>query len=93
MKRTAIIQIQLRSRVLAETILKALAPEAKRPATSRSRVTLRRRDRRLIIKVEANDTSALRSTLNSYLRWVALAKDTYDATVNLEKPSTAKTLN
>ncbi len=90
MRRTATIHIELPSKKLAETLLTALTPETKKPATSRSRVTLESRDRRLTIRVEADDTSALRSTLNSYLRWVALVRDTYEAAANLEKTVSRK---
>ena len=84
MRRRATIHLGLDSEKLAETILVALLPETKRPATSRSRVQLEVQGCRVTIRIEANDTSALRATLNSYLRWVTLIKNTYSATVDLE---------
>ena len=93
MRRSATIRLELASERLAETLLTALAPETKRPTTSRSRVQLEGKGKRLTIRIEANDTSALRATLNSYLRWVALIRNTYKAAANLEKTPPAKTLN
>lgn len=84
MKRNATIQIELPTEKLAQLLLTALQPEAKKSATSRSRVFVESRDKILILQIEAKDTSALRATLNSYLRWIALVRDTYEATVGLE---------
>jgi KEOPS complex subunit Pcc1 len=85
MRRSATINLELDSEKLVETMLTALTPEAKRPTTSRSRVRLEGKGKRLTMRIEANDTSALRATLNSYLRWIALVKDTYNAAASLEK--------
>ena len=93
MRRSATIRLELASEKLAKTLLTALAPETKRPTTPRSRVQLQGKGKRLTIRIEANDTSALRATLNSYLRWVALIRNTYKATADLEKTPPAKTLN
>ncbi len=54
----------------AETIAAALGPEAARPAP-RSAVALTTTPDALVMEVEAQDTSALRATLNSYLRWAS----------------------
>jgi len=39
----------------------------------RSRVEFLREGRRIILRFTARDNSALRGTLNSYLRWIAVA--------------------
>jgi len=85
MKRNAVIHIEFPSKKQLKMLLDALLPETKKPATSRSKVSIKSEGKKLIIRIEAEDTSALRATLNSYLRWVALVKDTYKATVNLER--------
>ena len=90
MRRSATIRLEMASEKLAKALLTALAPETKRPTTSRSRVRLKRNGRRLTIRIEANDTSALRATLNSYLRWVALIRNTYKAAADLEKAPLAR---
>ncbi|MFP3984556.1 MAG: KEOPS complex subunit Pcc1 [Candidatus Bathyarchaeia archaeon] len=87
MKRTAVVHLELSSKKLLEILLKALLPETRKPTTSRSKVSIEGEDRNLTIRVEADDTSALRAALNSYLRWVALVKDTYEATVSFERPN------
>jgi KEOPS complex subunit Pcc1 len=71
MKRTAKIDLEFSSEELVEILLKALLPEAQKPATSRSKVNIKSEGKKLMIRVEAKDTSALRATLNSYLRWAA----------------------
>jgi KEOPS complex subunit Pcc1 len=44
----------------------------------RSRIKLIREGRKIIIKVLARDSSALRGTLNSYLRWIKVAMDSLE---------------
>lgn len=85
MKRNAVIHFEFPSKTQLEILLNALMPETKKPATSRSKVSIEGEGKKLIMRIEAEDTSALRATLNSYLRWAALVKDTYEAVVSLEK--------
>lgn len=70
---------------MVEILLKALLPETRKPVTSRSKVLIDGFGKKLVIEVEAKDLAALRATLNSYLRWVALIIDTYKTTEQLEK--------
>ena len=85
MKRMAKITLQFASKELSRIMHKTLLPEAKKSTTSRSKASLKFDGKKLTIYVEAEDTSAFRAALNSYLRWAALVKDTYEATVTLEK--------
>jgi len=85
MKRSAVIRLELPSEKLLKILLKALLPETKKPTTSRSKVSLESEGKKLTIRIEAEDTSAFRATLNSYLRWVTLVKETYEVVVNLER--------
>lgn len=85
MKRRVTIRLNLASKDLVETLLKALQPETKKPTTSRSKVYIEGKDKQLILQIHAKDTSALRAALNSYLRWITLARDTYEVTAKLEK--------
>ena len=55
------------------TLLKALIPEANAPVIRRAKVKLEKDGSFLVLTVEAEDTVALRSTLNAYLRWVGSA--------------------
>ena len=52
------------------TLLDALTPEANAPVTRRANVKLEKDGLFLLLTVEADDTVALRSTLNAYLRWI-----------------------
>ena len=52
------------------TLLAALTPETAAPATQRATVKLEKDDLSLVLTVNAEDTVALRSTLNAYLRWI-----------------------
>lgn len=52
------------------SLLCALTPEAEAPPTRRAKIRIEKNGEFLIIEVEANDTVALRATLNAYLRWI-----------------------
>ena len=60
------------------TLLNALMPEANAPATRRAKVKLEKDGLFLLLMVEAEDTVALRSTLNAYLRWINSAVNVID---------------
>jgi len=61
------------------TLLEALTPEANAPVTSRVNVKLKKDGLFLELTVEADDTVALRATLNAYLRWINSTVDVMDA--------------
>ncbi len=52
------------------SILDALTPEADAPVTRRAKVKLQKQSLFLVLTVVADDTVALRATLNAYLRWI-----------------------
>lgn len=85
MKKKTVIHLETSSEKQVEAILKALLPETRKPATYRSKVSIKGEGRTLIMQVDAKDTSALRATLNSYLRWIALVEDTYETLGQLER--------
>jgi tRNA threonylcarbamoyladenosine modification (KEOPS) complex Pcc1 subunit len=66
----ATIRLKLPSNKQLTTLLSALKPEADASATRRATVKLEKDGSFLVLTVEAEDTVALRSTLNAYLRWV-----------------------
>jgi tRNA threonylcarbamoyladenosine modification (KEOPS) complex Pcc1 subunit len=49
----------------------ALKPEANTPVTHRANVDLQVQENFLVLTVDADDTVALRATVNAYLRWIA----------------------
>ena len=67
----ATVRLKFSSDKQLTTLLNALTPEAKAPATGRAKVKLEKDGLFLVLAVEANDTVALRSTLNAYLRWIS----------------------
>lgn len=73
MKAKAVVRLRFSSEKNLTALLKALAPEANAPVTRRAKVSLEKEDPFLSLKVEAEDTIALRATLNAYLRWMGSA--------------------
>ncbi len=55
---------------LLDAVKTALIPEAQSPSSERSRTEVRIQGNELVIETFASDTTALRASLNSYLRWV-----------------------
>jgi tRNA threonylcarbamoyladenosine modification (KEOPS) complex Pcc1 subunit len=70
MKAKAKIRLKVCSTEQLKAIVSSLSPEVNKPGFGRARVTLESEEDFLVINVEADDTVALRSTLNAYLRWV-----------------------
>ena len=66
----ASIQLKFQSQRQLASLLDALTPEAKAPVTRRAKVQLKQNGVFLELSVDADDTIALRSTLNAYLRWI-----------------------
>ena len=64
------IRLKFINKKQVETLLDALNPEANAPVTRRAKVKLKKDGLFLAITVEAEDTVALRATLNAYLRWI-----------------------
>ena len=74
----ATIRLKFSSDKQLTTLLNALMPEANAPVTRRSVVKLEKDNSFLLLTVEAEDTVALRSTLNAYLRWINSAINVID---------------
>lgn len=69
-KAKATIRLKFSSEKQINSLLNALIPETNAASTKRSCVKLEKDGLFLIFTVEADDTVALRSTLNAYLRWI-----------------------
>jgi tRNA threonylcarbamoyladenosine modification (KEOPS) complex Pcc1 subunit len=72
----AIVEIELESAELAKTLFLALNPETKSVPSERANTQLDIKDNLLIIDVEAEDLTALRAALNSFLAWLSGCKKT-----------------
>lgn len=59
----------------ADVVAKALSPELTEKIP-RTKVTVEGREREVLISVEAEDHTALRAALNSYIRWANVAEET-----------------
>jgi len=66
----ATVRLKLPSEKQLTTLLDALNPEAEAIIVRRANVKLEKDGLFLVLTVEAEDTVALRSTLNAYLRWM-----------------------
>jgi len=64
------VRLKFSSEKQVSTLLEALTPEANAPVTRRASVKLQKEGLFFVLTVEADDTVALRATLNAYLRWV-----------------------
>ena len=74
-KSSAVIRMEFASAREAEAVRRALAPEEDLPASTRGRATVKRRENVLFLRVDAEDTAALRAALNSFIRWAIVARD------------------
>ena len=70
MKTKATVKLKFPSARQLEMVLASLKPETSTPPSHRARITLKKDDKLLVLTAEANDTVALRASLNAYLRWI-----------------------
>jgi len=70
-----VLRVPLPDPRLAEAALRALKPEAEKPATGRFRAEVRLEGEVLVVHIEAKDTSALRAALNSFVSWIQALTD------------------
>lgn len=70
MKAKATVRLEFASKRQLEIVLDALKPEVKKPTSLRSKESLKKEESFLVLRVEAEDTVALRAALNAYLRWI-----------------------
>ncbi len=77
MKARALVRLKFMSSRHLHAVMDALSPEINKPALGRAQVNVRNEDNFLIIELEAEDTVALRSALNSYLRWIDSVKNVF----------------
>jgi tRNA threonylcarbamoyladenosine modification (KEOPS) complex Pcc1 subunit len=66
----AVVRLKFSSDKQLKTLLDALKPETKTLSTRRANVKLDIDGHFLLLTIDAEDTVALRSTLNAYLRWI-----------------------
>ncbi|UCE73137.1 MAG: hypothetical protein JSV56_08850 [Methanomassiliicoccales archaeon] len=62
---------------IADVVAKSLLPETERNIP-RTHVDVQEDEDTIYIEIRANDVSALRAAINSYLRWMKVSVDTYN---------------
>ena len=72
---SAKVEFSFRNAREAGAVQRALRPEEELPASTRCKASIRRRKNVLCLRVDAEDTAALRAALNSFLRWAIVARD------------------
>ncbi len=85
MKAKTAVYLDFPSEAHLKIVFKALEPETKVSLARRSRAQIKGEGKRLELIFEATDTPALRATVNSYLRWIALINDTCSVLKSVEK--------
>jgi tRNA threonylcarbamoyladenosine modification (KEOPS) complex Pcc1 subunit len=73
MKVQVVVNIEVPSEKDLQVIMQALEPEIKLTSSSRSKVSLSTEGNKLILHLEAKDSSAMRAAVNSYLRLIDVA--------------------
>jgi len=79
MSARASVRLKFQTREQLESIFEALKPETRTQLTKRSKVKLTKEGTVLNLTFEANDTSALRAAINSYLHWILLTRDVLES--------------
>lgn len=64
------VTIEMEDPQEARLILNSIKPEVQRPASYRSRVEVSRRGRHIELKFLSTDSTALRASMNSFLRFI-----------------------
>lgn len=79
MKAKATVRLPTKSDKQLTALMKALTPEVQRQIGTRSKTTLSTETQVLVLRIEAEDTVALRAALNAYLRWINSTLNVLDA--------------
>lgn len=66
----ASVRIKVVSQEYLPSLYRALIPELKK-VSDRAKVKIDKDNSAIILNVEAKDTTALRASLNTYLRWIS----------------------
>ncbi len=69
-----IIEMDLGLSEMAQTILCALEPETESVPSERATTTIRADESKLVLEILAEDLTALRAAMNSFLAWISGAK-------------------
>ena len=73
MKAQAVVRLHFSSEKQLKVVLESIKPETETSTTSRSEVQMNAEENNLVLEFKATDTSALRASINSYLRLIGVA--------------------
>lgn len=74
--KTAVITLEKKGKI-THVVASSLLPEIDRKIP-RTKVQVNENENALYLVISAEDTSALRAAINSYLRWIAVGIETYN---------------
>lgn len=70
MKTKAVISLKFSSQKGLKSFVEALSPEINHPISNQAKVHLEKKEDFVLLSVDAENTTTLRSTLNAYLHWM-----------------------
>ncbi len=73
---SSVIELSFQDSETAKVVHDSLKPEELLPKADRAEIEISIRENILSLDIDARDTAALRATINSFLRWAAVARDT-----------------
>ncbi|KXA90579.1 hypothetical protein AKJ37_01320 [candidate division MSBL1 archaeon SCGC-AAA259I09] len=71
----SVIELSFQDSETAKIVYDSLKPEELLPKAARAEIEVSIRENNLSLDINARDTAALRATINSFLRWAAIARD------------------
>ena len=84
MKARAMLRVSFQSKKQLDAIALAMEPELQHPAGERAQAQLRIRGKRLTIMFEAEDSTALRAIMSSYVRMLKATINVSRSLIQLE---------
>lgn len=78
-KGNSILEIPLESEELAKILYSALLPETESIPSERATTSISVKGSSLVVEIVANDLTAMRAALNSYVAWISACMRTVDS--------------
>ena len=78
-KGNSIIEIPLESEHIAKILYSALLPETESIPSERATTTISVKGSSLFVEIVANDLTAMRAALNSYIAWISACMKTIES--------------
>ena len=78
-KGNSILEIPLESERIAKILYSALLPETESIPSERATTSISVKGSSLVVEIIANDLTAMRAALNSYIAWISACMKTIEA--------------